>query len=126
MKKRTLKQDRELAVKLAEKLGHEMGGWGWWACLPKRKAHCRLCGDWIGITEEREWKYDPNFFGGHNSGITGTAIEEDYELRKTKCTGVAYRARERSRWQKRVKEVLSIIKKHPAFDAAKILCGEKP
>ncbi len=124
MSERTLKQDRELAVNLAEKLGHEMGGWGWWACLPKRKAHCKLCGDWIGIKEVRNWEYSSTYYS--SAGITGTAIEEDYEWRKSKCSGVAYRARERSRWQKRVKRILSVIKNHSDYDAARIICGEKP
>lgn len=124
--KRTLKQDRELAIKLAEKLGHEMGGWGWWFCIPKRIAFCKLCGDWIGIGEKRDWEYDPSLFGFQSDSITGTAIVDDYSLRKTKCVGVAYRARKRSRWQKQVEKILSIIKGHSGYDAAKIIVGNEP
>ena len=126
MSNRTLKEDRELAEKLATKLGHELGGWGWWFCLPKRISFCKLCGKWVGITEERQWKYPPVIWGGHDSGIVGTAITDDYELSKTKCSGVGYRARERSRWMKRFKRALTAIKGKSQREIAMFICGEKP
>ncbi len=120
---RTLKQDRELAIQLAEKLGHEMGSWRWWFCKRRAICHCKLCGDWAGLHCDREWEYNPDWC--HSAGITGPAIIDDYEWRTERCWGIKYRAKERRAWTRRYNKIMKIIKTNKPEKAAQIICGEK-
>ena len=91
MAHRTLKADRELVIKLATKLGHEMGPWGQWFDQNRGICFCKLCNDWAGVNQNRDWKYSKTFYMSFD-GITGPAIEENHNWRKTKCFGVKRRA----------------------------------
>ena len=121
---RTLKADRELAIKLAKGLGHEMGAWRWWFGKRRAICSCELCWDWIGLNAERDWEYNPEWH--HGASIKGTAIVDSFEWRKTKCRGVIKRGRERASWTKNLNRLLSIIKKNTPKKAAEIICGNRP
>jgi hypothetical protein len=134
---RTLKQDRELAIKIAEGLGHEMGPWRSWFFRRKAICSCKLCNDWVGLGHSRDWEYDPDSRPlGKN--IHGTAIDPrtghrtdsnkpyNFGFRKNRCRGIKERAKRRSRHTQRVKQIIYLIENHTAKEAAEILCGEYP
>lgn len=130
MAKRTLKEDRELIITLATKLGHEMGSWDWW--FGKRRAiiFCKLCGNWAGLNSGRNWTYESESEFGWvdmDAGITGPAIIDDnFHWRKERCSGVRWRGIERAKWTREYNRILSLIANNKPDEAAKILLGAKP
>ena len=128
-KKRTLKQDRELAIQLAEKLGHEMGPWESWVFQPRRICFCKVCYDWVGLTNHRNWEYNKKWMT-IDKGITGTAImpkvADNYTSgwRTKKCSGIKEKAILKRIRTKEYNKILKIIIVHSAERAAEILSGK--
>ena len=127
--RRTFKEDRKLAIKLAEKLGHEIGAWRWWDGQKQGLASCKLCGCWIGVSSDnRDWVYDPDDEDMYesSSGIKGTAIFGfGFTQTTERCSGVKYRATQRMIWTKEYKRILNIINANSPEDAAKLICGTR-
>ena len=119
----TIEDDKIIALKLANKLGHEMKDWSWEDFNRWHWCHCRLCGRYLFVrgghrknrgVQPYDWQLDER--------IGGPAIKRS----DRRCWGVASRGKRRRRYTIKKRKIMVAYQSGGINAVIKHILGEYP